>query len=109
MAGPSTGSRAGWPRPAGRSCWIPTDQARRPRSTDLQANQSGHVEDQPPFVVGRLEVDDRLDAPVVVSLRIAEDLLHLPGALALLDDQHLWAAGVGSGVDGLVLAEVRRQ
>ena len=57
----------------------------RVRLRSRAGDQPRHVHHQLALVVGGGQVDGREDPPVVEVLGVAEDLLHLPGALGPLD------------------------
>jgi hypothetical protein len=70
----------------------------------------GHVaQDELAGLVGGGQVDARAHPPVVVALRVVDDLLDLPGTRLLGHQEQPRPAGVRAGADRGVLVEVRRQ
>src|SRR3954447_17055397 len=65
------------------------------------------VHDELTLLVRGRQVDGRGDPPVVVALRVADDLLDLPSLGPLPHDQQAGPGGVGAGVDRAVVGEVR--
>src|SRR5699024_3020900 len=83
------------------------------RSTSSPVSDVGDVDDGSAGVVAGGEVDERVDAPVVVLGGVVEDLADRPAAgvvdRVLVDQEQVGIAGVGADAEGPVLLEVRRR
>src|SRR5262249_11163805 len=69
----------------------------------------GEAEDRRRRLPGAIEIDRALDHPLVVPLGVAHDLLHVPEALAGLDERVARAPRLRIGADLPVLGEVGRE